>query len=85
VRECSKADGGVADTLQGEQKEVSVISDALRLPARYSRHIICSYSFTASSQVIVNQRTVGSEPHLLILYSTLFAIRQTNRIMRLPE
>jgi len=46
VRECTKSDGNVADTLQAEKKRVSVISDALRLPARYSHHMICSYSFS---------------------------------------
>ncbi len=33
----------------------------------------------------VNQRMVGSEPHLLMHYLMLFAISQTNKIMRLPE
>ena len=33
----------------------------------------------------VNQRTVGSEPFLLELYSMLFSICQINKFMRLPE
>ena len=40
------ADGNMADTLQAEQKGVRVISDASRLPIRYSCHMICSYSFS---------------------------------------
>ena len=46
-------------------KRVRVISDTLRLPARYSRHMICSYSFMISRTKSVRPQNL-SGLHILV-------------------